>query len=557
MKMSTLLSSNTVPPDAFGCMMGLTTLLGAVAAASFLRVTRTKSRKSPSRLKRWHFVWTRQTFWIQNVRIPVAVLPETFRTKGDKDEGLVDCHVRIEAGKIAEIVASSNAAEKDDQQQQARIVPSSSLLSWLFSATGTTTTVNGHGCLFFPCFVDAHTHLVKTQIVPRLRNQTGTMGEAIAVELQDQALHWSDASQIQRLMDFGIQCAVHHGTKALRTHLDGCAADDPSVVQAVYQAYDQTVVQCAAQGVTLQGVANLFLPQWRQEPLATEHADRAAQHANTVLGAYVGNPSSNDKVQTVEALKALLAHAQRCRMDVDLHVDESNDVSCCALLSLVGALGHARQRGYKGKVVLGHCCALSLQDEATQQVICRYLAELKNVYVVANPFTNLGLQDRRGSKRPFGTDIPADVPRTPQWRGLTIVQELEAAGVTTAVASDNVRDHWYSFGDFDLLSVWGIGLQLLHLDTIPSAGAWAHLCTDAPARAMGLSSRFALGEPADGILFPRARRVSELLARPQMDRIVIRNGKVQTTSLPDFADLDDLVANPTPRPPPEAFNFDW
>jgi len=51
--------------------------------------------------------------------------------------------------------------------------------------------------------------------------------------------------------------------------------------------------------------------------------------------------------------------------------------------------------------------------------------------------------------------------------------------------------------------------------------------------------------------------VSELLARPQMDRIVIRNGKVQTTSLPDFADLDDLVAKPTPRPPPEAFNFDW
>lgn len=519
--------------------------LGAAAAAFCQSGPLRRLRRRRCILEKAQLAWATKiarTFWIQHVRIPIAVLPHTpgFLNHAD-EEGLVDCHVRIQDGKISDILVKV-------QTKKDATSPSPPPSSW------TTPIVQGHGCLFLPCFVDAHTHLVKTQTAPRLRNRTGTMGEAVAVEARDHDIHWSNAENVQRLMDFGLRCAVHHGSKALRTHLDGCASDDAKVVEAVYRAYDYLVEKYNSQhNVTVQGVANLYLPLWLQEPFATQHADRAAQHVNTVLGAYVGNPAaSSEREQTVQAMTALLGHAQRLGLDVDLHIDESNDPSCCALLSLVEALKDARKSGYEGRIVLGHCCALSLQDSAAQKTICRALAEL-GAYVIANPTTNLSLQDRRGSTPPYGTSIPADIPRTPQWRGLTLVQELEAAGVVTAVASDNVRDHWYSFGDFDLLNVWSFGLQLLHLDTVPSAGAWAHLCTDAPAKAMGLTSNFEIGQDADGVLFPRARRFTELLARPQMDRLVIRNGKLQATSLPDFAELDDLVAEPTPRPRPEAF----
>lgn len=54
-----------------------------------------------------------------------------------------------------------------------------------------------------------------------------------------------------------------------------------------------------------------------------------------------------------------------------------------------------------------------------------------------------------------GTVIPGDVPRTPRWRGITAVQEFAAAGVAVAAASDNVRDHWHRYGDYDLLEVFG------------------------------------------------------------------------------------------------------
>lgn len=59
---------------------------------------------------------------------------------------------------------------------------------------------------------------------------------------------------------------------------------------------------------------------------------------------------------------------------------------------------------------------------------------------------------------------------------------------------------------------------------------------------MGLSSlgRISVGLNADLILF-KARYFSKLLSRSQSERIVLRNGKPIHTSLPDYAELDDLV----------------
>lgn len=231
------------------------------------------------------------------------------------------------------------------------------------------------------------------------------------------------------------------------------------------------------------------------------------------------------------------------QMDVDMHIDESNDPKCCVLLNLCSALEAARNdMQYQGKVVLGHCCALSLQCPKVQQEICQRLGRLGNVFVVANPFTNLGLQDRRGSTRPFSLPISHDNPRTPQWRGLTLVQELRAHGVVVVAASDNVRDHWYPYGDYDLLAVWKEALSMGHLDTTPSEGAWADMCTTAAAGAMMVDEADSslVGKPADLIVFPSARRASELLARSQADRIVLRSGAFLEATLPPFSELDDL-----------------
>ena len=61
---------------------------------------------------------------------------------------------------------------------------------------------------------------------------------------------------------------------------------------------------------------------------------------------------------------------------------------------------------------------------------------------------------------------------------------------------------------------------------------------------MGLKKvgRIETGLPADLIIFS-ARYFSELLSRSQHDRIVLREGKQIDTSLPDYAELDDMIEN--------------
>ena len=525
--------------------------MAATAAAAALIVVASKkasTRKRRQKLTKARFQWTplslfniKRSIRLLNVRVPIANLLSSFSkdelSQVADDEGLVDCDILI---------------DKDGLITQVEPID---LIHTVFSnkrSIDTTTSIDCYSCVVTPCFSDAHTHMVKTQTVPRNRNYSGTMTEAMEAEVADISRWWGEPGHVLRLMDFAARCALYHGTRAMRTHLDGSATglrdSDPAVVRAVFDAFD-TVRNRYAPDLLLQGVANLLLPLWLDDvPMATEFANRAGKIPGVVLGAYVGNPPPEERPQTTKAMVALFRQAQRLSLDVDMHIDESADPSCCSLLSLCESLRTARRDGYQGKVVLGHCCALSLQDKKTQEYICQQLSDLGNVFVVSNPFTNLGLQDRSGSGPPFtSVSIPKDVPRTPQWRGLTLLQELRAAGVVVASASDNVRDHWYPYGDFDMLSVWAQGQAMGHLDTAPCEGSWADLCTDAPAQAMDLPHSLSPGSLADIVLFPSARTISELFARPQTDRIVLRRGKVQTRELPDFSELDDLMAVKTER----------
>jgi cytosine deaminase len=148
------------------------------------------------------------------------------------------------------------------------------------------------------------------------------------------------------------------------------------------------------------------------------------------------------------------------------------------------------------------------------------------VNVVSLPMCNLYLQDRRAGL-------------TPRRRGVTALHELKAAGVRTMVASDNTRDPFYAYGDLDMMEVWREAVRILHLDH--PAEPWAPALFSAPAAALGLTGAGALaaGRPADMIL-TRARSFTELFARPQADRAILRGGVALDAAPPAYAELDDL-----------------
>ncbi|RUV29825.1 cytosine deaminase, partial [Mesorhizobium sp. M1A.T.Ca.IN.004.03.1.1] len=73
--------------------------------------------------------------------------------------------------------------------------------------------------------------------------------------------------------------------------------------------------------------------------------------------------------------------------------------------------------------------------------------------------------------------------RTPRWRGVTLFHELAAAGVATAVASDNTRDPFYAYGDLDPVEVFREAVRILHLDHPLDTAA--RVVTTSPAAIVG------------------------------------------------------------------------
>ncbi|MGB3553627.1 MAG: amidohydrolase family protein, partial [Jannaschia sp.] len=106
-------------------------------------------------------------------------------------------------------------------------------------------------------------------------------------------------------------------------------------------------------------------------------------------------------------------------------------------------------------------------------------------------------------------------------------------------ASDNTRDPFYAYGDLDMLEVLRQATRIAHLDH--SRADWIDAFSATPAGSCGFGAQgFGHGDPADLVIF-NARNWTELLARPQMDRIVLRDGRAIDRTLPDYSELDPLM----------------
>jgi cytosine deaminase len=211
-------------------------------------------------------------------------------------------------------------------------------------------------------------------------------------------------------------------------------------------------------------------------------------------------------------------------LDLDFHADETDDPNACALDRIAETVLHNR---FEGRVLVGHCCSLARHADDVARKTLDKVARA-GIAVVSLPLCNLYLLDRRTDRT------------TPRWRGATLVHEMKARGIRIAIASDNTRDPFYAYGDLDMLEVYRLATRILHLDH--PVGDWPAAATLTPAEIMGLDGfgRIAPGAAADFIIF-RGRSWSELLSRPESDRIVVRRGQAIDSPLPDYEELDDLM----------------
>ncbi|RWF50488.1 MAG: cytosine deaminase [Mesorhizobium sp.] len=372
--------------------------------------------------------------------------------------------------------------------------------------------INLGGRIVLPCFVDCHTHIDKGHIWSRKPNPDGSFMGALNATGADRMARWS-AEDVAKRMDFSLRSAYAHGTRALRTHIDSVAPQE-EISWPVFE----TMREAWRGRIELQGACLLGIEGVRDRKWFDRLAKRVAA-ARGVLGVVTYMVPDLE-----ELLDHVFAQATKHGLDLDFHADETNDVAAISLKKIAEA---ALWNGFEGKILVGHCCSLARQPDLEVLDTLDKVAKA-GLAIVSLPMCNLYLQDRRSD----GT--------TPRWRGVTLLHEMKARGIPVAVASDNTRDPFYAYGDLDMLEVYRMATRILHFDH-PVAD-WPQAVTATPAKVMRLDGfgMLAAGGDADFILF-KGRSWTELLSRPESDRIVVRAGRAIDRQLPDYAELDELM----------------
>ncbi len=430
---------------------------------------------------------TSDHYWLKNAHVPLSLLSLDKRDIVAKQtlEGLCLVDLEITQGTITNILPPNSIEQ-------------------------TTLITDLRGGQVWPCFVDMHTHLDKGHIWERAPNPDGTFESALLTVKIDSEKYWQ-AEDVYRRLEFGIKCSYAHGTKAIRTHIDSFGEQAKisfSVFKALQNEWKERVILQAVSLVTL---------DYYQTPEGVDLADYIAKIGGILGGVAYMHPDLDNQLDVVFSL------AKERNLDLDFHADETDDPNSICLRKIALA---ALRNNFTGQIICGHCCSLAVQ---TPEVVEQTLSLVKEagIGIVSLPMCNLYLQDRQAQ-------------RTPRWRGVTLLQEINQYGIPAAIASDNCRDPFYGFGDHDILEVFTQAVRIAHLDM--PYGDWSCAVTKTAADLIKLPNvgRIAIGLPADLIVF-KGRSFSELLSRNQYDRIVIRNGKKIDTTLPDYAELDDLL----------------
>jgi cytosine deaminase len=373
------------------------------------------------------------------------------------------------------------------------------------------TRIDMARAMVLPCFTDMHTHLDKGHIWPRAANPDGTFMGALTTVAADRSANWS-AEDVAARMEFSLRSAYAHGTRAIRTHIDSLSPQDAVSWPVLAAKRDEWTGRIELQASSLIGCDS-------HESIARDYAataDIVAEHGGC-LG-MVSYPVPDVRQRLLDLFD--LAGARG--LEVDFHSDETLDPKSETLRMIAETV---LEIGWDKPVTVGHCCSLSTQDE-TRALDTLDLVAKADLNIVSLPMCNLYLQDRQPG-------------RTPRNRGITLVHEMKARGINVSFASDNTRDPFYAYGDMDMIEVLRQSTRIGHIDH--SDADWFTTVSTNPCKAMGITPpSLAPGAPAD-LIICNARDWTELFARPQSDRIVLRNGRAIDTTLPAYSDLDHLM----------------
>src|SRR6202451_3967118 len=262
-------------------------------------------------------------FWLRNAMAPATLLDRPGPTDA---EGLARLDLRITDGRIAALAPAGTAPEGIDLDRGQ----------------------------VWPCFVDGHVHLDKTQTWSRQPNPDGTHPGAKNAVIADRGRHYSEAD-IEPRFDFGLRCGYAHGTAAIRTHLDSYwpnAKAHWAVFRRLRDAWSGRIDLQAASICPLERFAG-------DDGVAL--ADEVANSGGILGMTTTGEGGRATSAEFQDLLDRFFSLAEDRGLAMDLHLDETGDATSRTLDAVART---AIRRGFKVPIQAGHVCSLSAQTDA-------------------------------------------------------------------------------------------------------------------------------------------------------------------------------------------------
>ncbi|MEE3281947.1 MAG: cytosine deaminase [Pseudomonadota bacterium] len=372
-----------------------------------------------------------------------------------------------------------------------------------------TTDIDMAHAMAWPCPIDCHTHLDKGQVWPRSKNTDGSFDGASRVAYRE-SIGPAFTADVDTRVDFSLRTAYSHGTRAIRSHVDGNSNNFSQVFDQLTELSNTWADRIILQLCPFSDVSDSI--EWLSF-LAT----RAAKQPYGVLSSFVyPTPRLDAQLDSVVQL------ADAKGLALDFHADETLNPESHCLRAIARSV---LRNKFDGPVLVGHCCALSVQpaEEVSKTLD---LVAAAGIGIVALPLCNAYLMDRHHAQ-------------TPRHRGTAPVHEARSRGIEVAIGSDNVRDAFYAYGDLDVPELFRDSIRIMQLDH--PIGDWPGTVTSTAAKLIGEPELGTIrnGSQANLVLF-EARNWSEFVARPHSSRIVLRSGSMINTTPPEFSELDHL-----------------
>jgi cytosine deaminase len=174
--------------------------------------------------------------------------------------------------------------------------------------------------------------------------------------------------------------------------------------------------------------------------------------------------------------------AEKHSVAVDFHADFDLDPAGSILPEIIR---HTRERGFSGRVSIGHATKLAAMTSDEVTALGTDLAEA-GIAVTALPATDLFL---------LGRDASGLVPR-----GVAPLMRLAELGALVSLGNNNILNPFTPFGDASLLRMANLFANVAHLSRDADMTAVFEMISTNPATQLGKAQALAVGQPADIVL---------------------------------------------------------